>query len=126
MAKQPINLTGLKKGDILYRVETRTFYENTGVIEATIERVTTTSDYVICHMSYICYITTAGKRTTYNEKDPALFPNKKDINLVDLTGKFWTDRKQAENDYKDWRYDNRARRIGSSLQSVFNELKRTI
>ena len=126
MAKQPTNLTGLKKGDTLYYVNTRSYSDDMGVLEATIERVTTTADYVICHMVYSYTYGVHPRKVIQKEKEPALFANRKDVNRRDITEHFYTDEDYARHVYRDWLKDRRAMSIGYNIAGAFNELRKQL
>ena len=123
MAKQPTNLTGIKKGDTLYFVNVPNYSDNSGVIEATITRVTTTSDYILAHVSYqlIHYRGTV----TENKKDVALFVNKKEQYLrSDLRELFYFKRQDAQDKYTEIQWKRRHEAIGVNLAAVFKDLQK--
>ena len=123
MAKQPPNLPGIKKGDTLYFVNVPNYYDNSGVIEATITRVTTTSDYILAHVSYqlIHYRGTV----TENKKDVALFVNKKEQYLrSDLRELFYFKRQDAQDKYTEIQWKRRHEAIGVNLAAVFKDLQK--
>jgi hypothetical protein len=90
--KNPVNKTPLRKGGELYYILPWFMLAKTGdYIIATIERVTTTSEYILCHTSYIDKIFSGERK----EKGVALFPNRPDIPKKDITEYYYTDKSEA-------------------------------
>ena len=123
MAKQPTNLTGIKKGDTLYFVNIPNYYDNHGVVEATITRVTTTSDYILAHVVYPLYHYHAEKPEM--KKDVALYVNKKEQYLrSDLRELFYFKRQDAQDKYSEIQWKRRHEAIGVNLAAVFKDLQK--
>ena len=124
MAKQPKNLTGIKKGDTLYFVNIPSYYDNHGVVEATITRVTTTSDYILAHVVYPIYHYRNEKPEM--KKDVALYVNKKMEHYIrrDLRELFYFKRQDAQDKYNEIQWKLHHEAIGVNLAAVFKNLQK--
>ena len=116
MAKLAKNNPGLKKGDTLYFIQKREMSYCHPVLDAIIDRVTTTADYVICHMHYYWQYASGPSKI----KSVALFKNEPVENCVcDLTETFFIEKDSAisyNNDQiRDWAYAN----MGKHMYEVF-------
>ena len=94
------NKTNLRKGMILYFVDTYRYSYTHPVLPATIERIRTTPDYIVCKMSYIWNFATGPEKVFR----PALFKNESGTPAVDITNIFFADRQYAT-DVRDWRVE---------------------
>ena len=92
------NKTVLRKGMTLYFADTYRYSYIHPVLPATIERITTTPEYIICKMSYMWPFVSGLAKVV----KPAFFYNKPGIPAQDITERFFTDEDYAK-EIRDWR-----------------------
>lgn len=112
--KRAQNNTNIKKGDTLYYVS-KSLYSIYGVKKATIKRITTTAEYIICHME----CDAAGVFSNL----PAIFYNIKRNQSGDITERYYLDCDDAERRYDELRLVRRRADIGGSVENIFRNLK---
>jgi hypothetical protein len=94
------NKTDLRKGMTLYFADTYRYSYTHPVLPATIERITTTPEYIICKMSYM-WNYASGPAKVFR---PAFFKNKPGMPTLDITQIFFTDKEYAT-ELRDWRVE---------------------